>query len=82
MSACSCPSPTARSTTATSPGIASTGEPRIIGMGGTVRAQRRDGTTFPIALAVSEMHLDGRRLFTEIIHDLTERVRMEEGASL
>jgi PAS domain S-box-containing protein len=55
-----------------------TGEPRIIGMGRDVRAQRRDGTTFPIALAVSEMHLDGRRLFTGIIHDLTERVRMEE----
>jgi PAS domain S-box-containing protein len=55
-----------------------TGEPRIIGIGREVRAQRRDGTTFPIALAVSELHLDGRRLFTGIIHDLTERVRMEE----
>jgi PAS domain S-box-containing protein len=54
-----------------------TGEPRIIGIGREVRAQRRDGTTFPIALAVSEMHLDGRRMFTGIIHDLTERVRME-----
>jgi PAS domain S-box-containing protein len=55
-----------------------TGEPRIIGIGREVRGQRRDGTTFPIALAVSELHLDGRRLFTGIIHDLTERIRMEE----
>ena len=55
-----------------------TGEPHIVGMGRDVRAQRRDGTTFPIALAVSEMHLEGRRMFTGIIHDLTARVRMKE----
>ena len=55
-----------------------TGEPHIIGIGREVRAQRRDGTTFPIALAVSEVHLDGRRLFTGIVHDLTARVQAEE----
>ena len=55
-----------------------TGEPHIIGIGREVRAQRRDGTTFPIALAVSEMHLDGRRMFTGIVHDLTARVQAEE----
>jgi two-component system sensor kinase FixL len=58
-----------------------TGERKIIGIGRDVRAQRRDGTTFPIALAVSELHLDGRRLFTGIVHDLTERVRLEEAPS-
>ena len=55
-----------------------TGEPKIIGIGREVRARRRDGTTFPIALAVSEMHLDGRRMFTGIVHDLTARVQAEE----
>src|SRR5215831_3560875 len=55
-----------------------TGEPHIIGIGREVRARRRDGTTFPISLAMSEMHLDGRRMFTGIVHDLTARVRMEE----
>jgi PAS domain S-box-containing protein len=55
-----------------------TGEPHIIGIGREVRAQRRDGTTFPIALAVSELHLDGRRMFTGIVHDLTARVQAEE----
>jgi PAS domain S-box-containing protein len=55
-----------------------TREPHIIGIGREVRAQRRNGTTFPIALAVSEVHLDGRRLFTGIVHDLTARVQAEE----
>src|SRR5262249_21054271 len=55
-----------------------TGEPHIIGIGREVRARRQDGTTFPIDLAVSEVHLDGRRLFTGIVHDLTARVQAEE----
>ena len=50
----------------------------IIGIGREVRARRRDGTTFPMALAVSEMHLDGRRMFTGIVHDLSARVEAEE----
>ena len=58
-----------------------TGEQKIIGIGREVRARRRDGTTFPMALAVSEMHLDGRRMFTGIVHDLTARVQAEEAIS-
>jgi len=55
-----------------------TGEPHIIGIGREVRGQHRDGTTFPIALAVSEVRLDDRRLFTGIVHDLSARVQAEE----
>src|SRR5262249_36582027 len=55
-----------------------TGEPHIIGIGREVRARRRDGTTFPVRLAVSEMHLDGHRMFTGIVHDLSARVQAEE----
>src|SRR5215510_8744521 len=55
-----------------------TGEPHIIGIGREVRARRRDGTTFPVSLAVSEVHLGGRRMFTGIVHDLTARVQAEE----
>src|SRR5207244_9803374 len=55
-----------------------TGEQKIIGIGREVRGQRRDGTTFPIALAVSEVRLDGSRKFTGIVHDLTARVQAEE----
>lgn len=59
-----------------------TGKARIIGIGREVEAQRKDGTVFPADLAVSEVRLPGRRLFTGIIRDLTERREMEERARL
>lgn len=54
-----------------------TGERHIIGVGREVTAQRRDGKLVPISLAVSEMHLGARRVFTGILHDLTQRKRAE-----
>jgi two-component system sensor kinase FixL len=56
-----------------------TAERRIIGIGREVVARRKDGSTFPIALSVSEAHLGARRLFTGIVHDITERQRAEAG---
>jgi two-component system sensor kinase FixL len=50
-----------------------TGERRIIGIGRLVTGQRRDGTTFPMELAVGEVRLGEKRLFTGFIRDLTER---------
>lgn len=50
-----------------------TGERRIIGIGRVVVGQRRDGTTFPMELAVGEVVVSGKRLFTGFIRDLTER---------
>src|SRR5262245_18043757 len=55
-----------------------TGDPHIIGIGREVRARCRDGSTFPIALAISEMHLAGHRMFTGIMHDLTMWVQAEK----
>lgn len=54
-----------------------TGEQRIIGTGRVVVGERRDGSTFPMQLAVGEMHMDGWRFFTGFIRDLTERQQNE-----
>jgi two-component system sensor kinase FixL len=54
-----------------------TGQRHIIGVGVEVPALRKDGTTFPIELTVSEVHDDGRRLFIGIVRDVTERKRAE-----
>ena len=54
-----------------------TGERRIIGIGREVLARRKDGTTFPVYLSVSETVVDGEHTFTGIIYDLTERKRLE-----
>jgi two-component system sensor kinase FixL len=50
-----------------------TGERRIIGIGRVVVGRRKDGSTFPMELAVGEAHVNGRRVFTGFIRDLTER---------
>jgi two-component system, LuxR family, sensor kinase FixL len=50
-----------------------TNERRIIGIGRIVVAKRKDGSTFPIELAVGEVKVEGTRLFTGFIRDLTER---------
>ena len=55
----------------------STGERRIIGIGRVVVGQRKDGSTFPMELAVGEMQSADRRFFTGFIRDLTERQQTE-----
>src|SRR6516225_5916740 len=52
-----------------------TGERRIIGVGRVVTGQRKDGSIFPIELAVGEVRGEGHRLFTGFVRDLTERQR-------
>ena len=54
-----------------------TGERRIIGIGREVVGLRRDGTTFPIDLAVGEGAIDGRRFFTAVIRDITDRIALQ-----
>ena len=55
-----------------------TGQRRIIGSGREVMGLRKDGSTFPIDLAVSETRLGARRIFTGIVRDITERKAMEK----
>ena len=59
-----------------------TGERRIIGIGREVEAQRKDGTVFPIHLAVNEMLVEGRRMFTGIVSDRTELEHAHRAACL
>ncbi|MBC6981269.1 sensor histidine kinase [Caulobacter sp. 17J80-11] len=54
-----------------------TGERRIIGLGRVVVGERRDGSTFPMELAVGEMNSGGQRFFTGFVRDLTDRHNTE-----
>lgn len=54
-----------------------TGERRIIGIGRVVVGERKDGSTFPMELAVGEMRSNNVRFFTGFIRDLSERQKTE-----
>jgi PAS domain S-box-containing protein len=58
-----------------------TGRRRIIGIGREVVGQRKDGSTFPMHLSVSEYEIEGERHFAGIVHDLTAQ-RQAEADSL
>ena len=55
-----------------------TGRAQVIGTGREVRGTRKDGTEFPIDLALSEASVGGRRVFTGFLRDLTERRALED----
>jgi len=55
-----------------------TEERHIIGIGRKIEAQHKDGTVFPVELAVGEVRVGNTRIFTGFIRDLTARVQMEE----
>ena len=54
-----------------------TGEKRIIGIGRIVVGQRKDGSTFPMELAVGEVRSEHGQFFTGFVRDLTEREESE-----
>jgi two-component system sensor kinase FixL len=54
-----------------------TGEKRLMGSRREVTGQRKDGTSFPLELAVSEVHVGNQRFFTGIMRDLTARQQLE-----
>jgi two-component system sensor kinase FixL len=55
-----------------------TGEKRIIGIGREVLGQRKDGTIFPLELAVGEVQAAGRPIFAGFVRDVTARQEAEE----
>jgi len=58
------------------------GEARIIGIGREVTGRRKDGSTFPMDLAISEVRISGKRGFTGIVRDVTERRKAQQEAHL
>lgn len=59
-----------------------TGEPKVVGIGREVIGTRKDGTTFPIELGVSETWVGRRRMFVVAVRDITARKKAEEEAGL
>lgn len=55
-----------------------TGEARIIGTVRELEARRKNGSLFPIALAISESKLENRRIFTGLVRDITQRKASEQ----
>jgi PAS domain S-box-containing protein len=54
-----------------------TGERKIIGIGREAVGRRKDGSIFPLDLAVGEATIDGQSIFTGVIRDLSERKKLE-----
>jgi len=55
-----------------------TGEARVIGKASEVVARHKNGSTFPIQLAVSEVPTDGELCFAGIIRDISDQKAAEE----
>ncbi|MBW2408383.1 MAG: PAS domain S-box protein, partial [Deltaproteobacteria bacterium] len=54
------------------------GKAKIIGVGREMIARRKDGASFPIYLAVSDVQLKDRRIFTGIVRDISKLKQAEE----
>jgi PAS domain S-box-containing protein len=53
---------------------------KVIGIGREVQGLRKDGTIFPVELAVTEVKLENQQLFTGIVRDITRRKVAEQQA--
>jgi PAS domain S-box-containing protein len=51
---------------------------QVVGIGREVVGQRKDGTAFPLDLAIGEMRLGDQHRYIGVAHDLTERKRAAE----
>lgn len=55
-----------------------TGKRRIIGIGREVVGRRKNGSTFPMHLSVSEVKLNDNLVFAGIVRDISEQRRLEQ----
>ncbi len=55
-----------------------TGRSRVVGIGRVVEGRRKDGSSFPVELALSDLTLGETRLFIGVLRDITERRAQEE----
>ncbi|MVZ67558.1 PAS domain S-box protein [Sphingobacterium sp. DK4209] len=55
-----------------------TGHKKIIGIGREVRGLKKDGSTFPFRLSVSEVFYKNGKIFTGVVHDLTKEKQAED----
>ena len=55
-----------------------TQEKKIIGIGREVHGLKKDGSTFPFRLAVSEVQFEGKTIFAGFIHDLSVQKKAEQ----
>lgn len=56
----------------------STGIKKIIGIGREVKGLRKDGSTFPFRLSVSEVIYENHKIFTGFVHDLSKQKEAED----
>ena len=52
------------------------GEAKVIGQTRELEGQRRDGKRFPVELAVTELVIEGERLFVGVLRDISQRKEM------
>jgi len=55
-----------------------TEKPKVIGKGREVVGRRKDGTVFPMDLAIGESRIGDRHLFAGFIRDITDRKRSDQ----
>lgn len=55
-----------------------TGEKQILGQSREVIAKHKDSSLIPIDLSVAEVQLSGRRIFSGVLRDITQRKKAEE----
>ena len=54
----------------------------LIGVDREVVGKRKDGSLFPMEISVSELHLVTGRMFTGVVHDISERKQAEQAYRL